>query len=109
MMKIQLTNINKIKEATIHLKGLTVIAGTNDTGKSTLGKMLFTVIKSLGETHVNQEEERAQRIMDKLEQLYRCVRPVCFSSLVQKRSSNKNFCLPESCRKSPPLFMEILY
>lgn len=57
MMKIQLTNINKIKEATIHLKGLTVIAGTNDTGKSTLGKMLFTVIKSLGETHVNQEEE----------------------------------------------------
>lgn len=94
MMKIQLTNINKIKEATIHLKGLTVIAGTNDTGKSTLGKMLFTVIKSLGETHVNQEEERAQRIMDKLEQLYRCVRPGMFLISGTKEKFKQEFLPP---------------
>lgn len=72
-MRLELTNINKIKSATINLKGLTVIAGTNDSGKSTLGKMLFTVVKSLGEAHVNQEEERASRIMEKLEQFYRSI------------------------------------
>lgn len=73
MMRLELSNINKIKSASIDLKGLTVIAGTNDTGKSTLGKMLFTVVKSLGETHVNQKEESANRIMEKLEQLYSSV------------------------------------
>lgn len=73
MIRLELTNINKIKSANIDLKGLTVIAGTNDSGKSTLGKMLFTIVKSLGETHVNQEEERADRIMEQLEQLYRSV------------------------------------
>lgn len=35
-----------IKEANIKLNGLTVIAGENDTGKSTVGKMIFTIIKS---------------------------------------------------------------
>lgn len=69
-MKLKLTNINKIKDATIDFKGLTVIAGTNDTGKSTLGKMLFTVVKSLSETHVNQKEEKINRIRKMLEQLY---------------------------------------
>lgn len=72
-MRLELTNINKIKSAAIDLKGLTVIAGTNDSGKSTLGKMLFTVVKSLGETHVNKEEEKADRILEKIEQLYRTV------------------------------------
>lgn len=70
-MRLELTNINKIKSAAIDLKGLTVIAGTNDSGKSTLGKMLFTVVKSLGETHVNKEEEKADRVLETIEQLYR--------------------------------------
>lgn len=69
-MRLELTNINKIKSAAIDLKGLTVIAGTNDSGKSTLGKMLFTVVKSLGETHVNKEEEKADRILEKIEEFY---------------------------------------
>lgn len=73
IMKLELSNINKIKTASINLKGLTVIAGTNDTGKSTLGKMLFTVVKSLREVHVNQKEKSANRVMEKLEQLYSSV------------------------------------
>lgn len=33
-MQFKLTNINKIKNATIELNGLTIIAGVNDSGKA---------------------------------------------------------------------------
>ena len=46
-MKLGLSNINKIRQADINLNGLTVIAGTNDSGKSTIGKILFSIIKAL--------------------------------------------------------------
>lgn len=45
-MLLQLRNIGMIKEADIHLNGLTVIAGENVTGKSTVGKALFVLLKA---------------------------------------------------------------
>ena len=45
-MKLQIKNIGMIKEATIKLDGLTVIAGENDSGKSTIGKSLVTLLKT---------------------------------------------------------------
>jgi ABC-type cobalamin/Fe3+-siderophores transport system ATPase subunit len=44
-MKLQLENIGMIKNATIQFNGLTVIAGENDTGKTTVGKVLFSEIR----------------------------------------------------------------
>ena len=46
-MKLELTNIGIIKQANIIVDGLTVIAGENDTGKSTVSKALYSVIKSI--------------------------------------------------------------
>ena len=46
-MKLNLKNIGKIKEATVELNGITVIAGGNDTGKSTVGKALYCLFNSL--------------------------------------------------------------
>ncbi len=46
-MELQLKNIGMIKEANVKIDGLTVIAGENDTGKSTVGKALFTVSKTI--------------------------------------------------------------
>jgi predicted ATP-dependent endonuclease of OLD family len=43
-MELELENIGKIKKANVKIGGLTVIAGENDTGKSTIGKALFTVM-----------------------------------------------------------------
>jgi len=42
-MKLSLRNIGKVKEADVEINGITVIAGENDTGKSTVGKALFSV------------------------------------------------------------------
>ncbi len=44
-MKLQLENIGMIKNATVKFNGLTVIAGENDTGKTTVGKVLFSEIR----------------------------------------------------------------
>jgi len=44
-MELQLNNIGMIKEANVKLDGLTVIAGENDTGKSTVGKFLYFTLR----------------------------------------------------------------
>lgn len=49
-MRFQIKNIAKVKSASIELNGLTVIAGENGSGKSTVGKMLFSVIQVLKST-----------------------------------------------------------
>jgi len=53
-MKLQLENIGIIKNATVQVNGLTVIAGENDTGKSTVGKVLFSIIKANNMAAANQ-------------------------------------------------------
>ena len=39
-MKLHIENIGKLKNADVILDGITVIAGKNNTGKSTVGKTL---------------------------------------------------------------------
>lgn len=46
-MKLKLHNILKIENADIEIGGLTVLAGENDSGKSTVGKVLFSLLKAL--------------------------------------------------------------
>lgn len=46
-MRLELKNINTIQHADIRLDGLTVIAGENGTGKSTVGKVLFSLIRAM--------------------------------------------------------------
>ena len=46
-MKLKLENIGAIRNANIDINGLTVIAGENSTGKSTIGKLIYTIVKSL--------------------------------------------------------------
>ena len=48
-MKLKLKNIGKIESANIDVEGITVIAGLNCTGKSTINHTLFATLQSLGE------------------------------------------------------------
>ena len=45
-MKLHIENIAKIKKADIDINGITVIAGENNTGKSTVGKVLYCLFNS---------------------------------------------------------------
>ncbi len=69
-MQFKLTNINKIKNATIELNGLTIIAGVNDSGKSTIGKMLFALTKAIGNMGNHNDEQRYRRIRFQAAMLY---------------------------------------
>ena len=46
-MDFKLKDLGKIKKADIKLDGITVICGDNNTGKSTIGKSLFSFYNAL--------------------------------------------------------------
>lgn len=45
-MKLEIENFAKIKKASINLDGITVIAGPNNSGKSTIGKILYSLFNA---------------------------------------------------------------
>jgi len=55
-MELQLKNIGMIKEANVKLDGLTVIAGENDTGKSTLGRAYYYEVKNSLEKEIGKTQ-----------------------------------------------------
>ncbi|HLP48104.1 MAG TPA: AAA family ATPase [Candidatus Deferrimicrobium sp.] len=67
-MQVIFKNVGMIEEAEIEVNGLTVIAGENDTGKSTIGKLLFSIIKTFNrcerDTRMFQVRD-IQRLIDK--------------------------------------------
>lgn len=56
-MRITIDNIGKIKHADIDISSVTVICGTNGTGKSTIAKSLFSSFNSLSNTSSKVEKE----------------------------------------------------
>lgn len=61
-MKLKINNFAKIKEADVIIDGITVIAGENNTGKSTVGKILFSLFNSLSNVDEKIFEERLKEI-----------------------------------------------
>ena len=63
-MKLDIQNLAKISKAEIVLDGITVIAGNNNTGKSTVGKVLFSFFNSLKDIKklVKKHRETAKRV-----------------------------------------------
>ena len=65
-MKLVLKNVGKVQNATVEINGITVIAGENDTGKSTVGKALFSVFNSFYNIDRKIMSERANSIDNQL-------------------------------------------
>lgn len=65
-MELYLKNIGKIKESTVKLNGITVIAGENNTGKSTVGKALFSVFNSFYKIDEKVKSEKTKLIENKV-------------------------------------------
>jgi ABC-type cobalamin/Fe3+-siderophores transport system ATPase subunit len=57
-MDFKIKNFGKIAEANIKLDGITVICGNNNSGKSTVGKALFSFYNSLNDYKVRIYEEK---------------------------------------------------
>lgn len=61
-MELFLKNIGKIGDALIKINGITVIAGENNTGKSTVGKVLYCLFSAFHNINDKIEEERRQSV-----------------------------------------------
>ncbi|OOV20131.1 AAA family ATPase [Flavobacterium sp. LM4] len=62
-MKIKLQNIGIIEEVNINIEGITLIAGQNDSGKSTVGKVLYSIIKGFNQNINLFQDEKNSRVI----------------------------------------------
>ena len=69
-MLLKLNNIGKISHAEISLDGLTVIAGVNDSGKSTVGKALYSLVNAYNTTENYTEERRKLQLSKVVDAFY---------------------------------------
>lgn len=69
-MKLTLKNIGKIGTASVDINGITVIAGENNTGKSTVGRALFSVFNSFCNAQQKIKNERIDSVENLLDCLY---------------------------------------
>lgn len=69
-MDIEVKNFGTIADAHVHIGGLTVITGENDTGKSTIGKILFSIVKAIARYEFDLEEDKDARLLSLAETLY---------------------------------------
>lgn len=77
-MRLKIHNINKVQEADVRLDGLTVIAGANSSGKSTVGKLLFSMVKSMANAEEMGHQSKREKIQKRVNQLYSRING-CFS------------------------------
>lgn len=74
-MKIMLNNIGKIHDVVLELNGITAIAGENNTGKSTVGKALFTIFNSLYHLSQRVEKTKFSRISMSIRDIFEKLNP----------------------------------
>uniref|UniRef100_C5D929 Endonuclease GajA/Old nuclease/RecF-like AAA domain-containing protein n=1 Tax=Geobacillus sp. (strain WCH70) TaxID=471223 RepID=C5D929_GEOSW len=70
MVKLAFTNIGMVEKAEIELNGLVCIAGENDTGKSTVGKLLFSIVYALNHFEEMFEQDRTHYLLNQAELFY---------------------------------------
>lgn len=61
-MRLEIQNIGKIDQATVELNGITVIAGPNNSAKSTVGKVLYCIFNSFYKLEEQTYDEKKDSI-----------------------------------------------
>ena len=63
-MRLKIDNFARIKHADIAIDGITVITGENNTGKSTIGKVLYSTFNAFYDMDLKIENRRREEILD---------------------------------------------
>ncbi len=69
-MKLYINNFAKIRNADVTVDGITVIAGENNTGKSTIGKILFSLFNSISGIEEKIAGQRMMEVQNGLQKLF---------------------------------------
>lgn len=92
-MKLMIRNFAKIKQAEIQIDGITVIAGENNTGKSTVGKILYSLFNSV--SNIEEKIERQRR--NEFQEVCRTtIRNYYAHNLAHVPSSRVSFIVPQN-------------
>jgi hypothetical protein len=75
-MKLILKNIGMLESAEVTLHRLCVIAGENDKGKSTIGKIVFCIVKAINRYKEDLQENKEAWVGKKIEEIYFFMREV---------------------------------
>jgi predicted ATP-dependent endonuclease of OLD family len=84
-MNLNIKNVGIVKQADVRLDGLTVIAGENDTGKSTVGKLMFAIVKAVSRYEQDLNESKEDNIKRLITDIY------VFSRNLSNHSNRKNY------------------
>lgn len=98
-MKLYINNVGVIQNSVIELSGITVITGNNNSGKSTVGKVLSSIISStinLKEKALREKVLYANNIIDKVSSLL-------FENFIFRNKKNKDFLF-----KNYPFFYKLI-
>jgi predicted ATP-dependent endonuclease of OLD family len=85
-MNLKIENVGIIKHADVKLNGLTVIAGENDSGKSTVGKLMFSIVKAISRYEQDLNENKEYNIKRLMEEIYLFIR-----NAVDRNDNKNNF------------------
>ena len=61
-MLLKINNVGRLKNAEVKINGITVICGNNNTGKSTVGKILYCIYSSLHDLYASIREDKKESI-----------------------------------------------
>lgn len=90
-MELKLKYVNRIQSADIKLNGLTVLVGANNSGKSTIGRTLYSLVKAIANTNIVSEEDRDSRVRKHVDSMYsrfRGLRRPASEELIQRFPRN---------------------
>ncbi|AXX84949.1 AAA family ATPase [Aliarcobacter skirrowii] len=90
-MQIKLKNIGMLEKAELNLNSLTLIAGENDNGKSTIGKVIFCIIKAINKYKDELQESKEHKLKERLDNLFFFVRNILAHNTVLKNTEDIYF------------------
>ncbi|CAM3961948.1 ATP-binding protein [Vibrio neonatus] len=73
-MELSIENFGLIARGTVKVEGLTVIAGQNDSGKSTVGKIFFSLVKAISRYKEDLQEDKNLKLKTIINKTYLTLR-----------------------------------
>ena len=73
-MEFSIRGIGIIKEADIKMDGLTVIAGSNNSGKTTVGRALYSVVNAVADLEEKQAKDQAEAVVYRIRKIVEPIR-----------------------------------
>lgn len=68
-MLLKIENLGMVDRANIEVNGITIIAGDNNTGKSTIGKALFAIFNALCNSEEKIKDLRRQELRKNIQRI----------------------------------------